>query len=126
MSETGRIKKLTPRQHRAIAALLSCQTAREAAIQAKVAERTLYRWTAKPAFQEELKRFRRELYEQTTNRLIAGREKALDALYELMTSSGQSIAKRMAAANWLDYMEKTVENQELEVRLSKLEAELKP
>jgi len=50
MEENGNLNELTDKQRRAIAALLSEPTAKQAAIALKVGETTLYRWMSEAAF----------------------------------------------------------------------------
>lgn len=46
---------LTPKQRRGLAAILTYPTMAEAALQARVGEKTLYRWLQLPQFAAELK-----------------------------------------------------------------------
>jgi hypothetical protein len=118
----ARRKGLTPRQHRAISALIAAKSHVEAAEVAGVGERTLYRWLADPAFRAELSQAEGELIDLATRRLIDLQEAAIDALDETLDAGAASPGVRLRAASLvLDYLLKLRELRTLEKRLSDLE-----
>jgi hypothetical protein len=114
--------KLTLRKKKAIAALLEAKSIIEAAIIAKVGERTLRRWLAEDStFQEGLTRAGDDLINSATRRLIHGQEAALDTLEKVMSGSSKDEQRRLAAQGWLELTLKWQEQRILTQRLATLE-----
>ena len=111
--------KLTPRQRRAIAALLSERDIKAAAEAAKVGYRTLLRWLDDPDFRAALVQAERDLVDGTTRRLVAGQDKALDVLDNVMDGL-KDTDRRQAAQAWLDYTLK-YKDLDIEARVIALE-----
>jgi hypothetical protein len=123
MAENGSAGgELTPRQRRAIAALLASRDVKAAAAAASVGERTLYRWLAQdPQFRAALTQAETELIGESTRRLIAGQALALDTLEGLMAGAQRDSDRRLAAAAWLDFVLRWRELTNVEQRLAELE-----
>jgi hypothetical protein len=112
---------LTPRQKRAITALLTESDAKAAAVSAKVGYRTLCRWLTFEYFRQALTAAEGAALDATTRRLLAGQSKALDALEGLIKSSQSETVKRQAAVNWLDTLLKLLELRNIEQRVTAIE-----
>ena len=89
---------LTPKQKKAVAALLTSRTQAEAAKTAQVGERTLKRWLAederfKAAYQHAL----RDLIAKASAKLSKGTDEAIDALLDV-AACGESESARVSAA----------------------------
>jgi transposase len=115
---------LTRKQTKAISALLACQTIAEAAEMAGVSDRTIYRWIEMPEFRGALRTAAHETIGETVRRLAAGRDEALNTLYRLMTGAERESDQRLAAATWLQVDRDTQRLEEIEQRLTVLEAEV--
>lgn len=121
MSENDR--KLTPRQKRAIAALLSSKSVRDAALVAEVSERQLYRWFERPDFQAALLEAESAAIDAETRRLVGLSEVAVSALEKLLTNPGTTNLVRLRAIQARsDIMLRMLEMRALEQRLTALES----
>jgi hypothetical protein len=83
MATNGNPEKLTPRQRRAIAALLSSRDVKAAALAAKVGARTLYRWLDDQSFRNALSAAESEAIDTATRRLIGLEDSAVDAFTDV-------------------------------------------
>lgn len=119
MSEN--VAKLPRNQRRAIAALLESRSIVEAAAACRLNEKTLQRYMADPAFKTALLRAESELLDQTTRRLLAGQEKALTTLENLIDGAEKDSDQRLAAVAWLDLSMKLRDLHDIERRLTDLE-----
>ncbi len=121
----GKPDELTPRQERALAALLTSRSLAAAARQAEVCESTLRRWMKKPVFQAELEQTRRESFSRAVGKLRRVADHAVEVLDSVMQDSTVTPAMRIRAAQLaLRYSSPTVGTQgaeELEKRQAKLE-----
>lgn len=118
MTENG---TLTPKQHRAITALLTERDIRSAATAAGVGERTLWRWLGNPVFRAFLAATEGEVIDAATRRLLSLQDSAIDALEDVL-KNGNHTNKRQAAQAILDTMLKVRELRNIESRLAALEA----
>ncbi len=117
--------KLSARQEQAIAALLIEPTVTAAAAKANVPERTLYRWLDEPAFTAAYRAARRKAVKQTVARLQCASAPVVSLLLQLAASDQTPAMARVAACRAvLDYTFKAVELEDLDERLSELEARL--
>ena len=117
--------KLNARQERAIAALLVEPTVTAAAAKANVPERTLYRWLDEPAFTAAYRAVRRKAVKQTVARLQRASAPVVSILLQLAASEQTPAAARIAACRAvLEYTFKAVELEDLDERLSELEARM--
>jgi hypothetical protein len=116
---------LTPKQHRAIVALLTTPALSAAAEKAGVCSKTLTRWMGEPAFLAELKDKQSEVIDQASVRLVGGLEIALNTLVRLMLSAESESVRRAAASEWLDKCLTLREQTDIERRLAILEKDVK-
>lgn len=114
-------QKLSPKQLKAIGAMLLCQTLPEAAAMTGVSVRTLSRWKEQPAFQEALKVASNSVMDEAVRRLVAGWQVALDTLYRIMTEGKREADQRIAAVAWLDETKESVDLENHEIRITAIE-----
>jgi transposase-like protein len=113
---------VTPKQRKAIAALLSSRTIQDAAKAAKVSERTLYRWMNNPDFRAALADAESDAIDQATRRLIDLQDAAIDALKSLLTNKKASPWVKLQAAQMvLNSVPKRREQNKVESELEELE-----
>ncbi len=127
MQDTDR--RVTPKQEKAITALLAQPTIAAAARAAGVNPATIYRWLAKPAFEVAYRTARREAVGQAIARLQQVSRHAVTVLVNVMASKETPPATRVAAAKTvLETAIKAVELEDLAARLAALERqmEMKP
>jgi hypothetical protein len=115
---------ITTKQQKAIAALLSEPTLGKAAKAAGIGERTLYNWLNEPNFKAALRSAEKELLDNVTRRLAAGQVLALDTLQKLIQSARHESTKLRASVSWLELSLKFRDMQDIEDRLTALEAAL--
>jgi AcrR family transcriptional regulator len=123
-------RNLTPKQLKAIAALLATSTREEAASAAGVSPATLYRWLKDDGFREEYRDERYRVVGHVVGELLAKASAAVTALGEGLEDS--DINARLRAARFvLDYVLKGTEldrrlheQEELEARLDAIEEAL--
>jgi DNA mismatch repair ATPase MutS len=116
---------LTPKQHKALAALLTEPTVIAAAAKVGIGERTLHTWLHEPAFDEAYTAMRHEAVGQAVGRLQHATGIAVDALIEVLDTeyTPAPAAVRVSAAKViLDYAIRFRELDEIERRLAELEA----
>lgn len=112
--------ELTPQQEKALAALLSSPSIREAAKACDSGETTLYRWLREDPFKRAYAEARRRHMEQATTVLQQASTEAVETLRKNL-SCGVPAAEISAARTILDMGFRGVEIQELEARLSAIE-----
>lgn len=122
-------KKLTPKQARAVEAIMSEPTVRGAARKAGIGHATLYRWLAEPAFAEALREARGRAFERTMAGLAAAAELAVNVLREILgddAAAAREIAaiRIRAARSALDGMLRAHTQIETEERLRRIEEQL--
>jgi len=115
-------KVLSTKQIKAIAALLSERTARDACKLAGISEKTLYVWMGDPVFREALKTAEAGVLDTVTRRLTSGQALALDTLEKLIQSARHESTKLTAALSWLNMYIKYRDMSDVEQRLAVLEA----
>ena len=93
-------KQLTSRQHRAVESLIVGTSISDAAKQANINERTLYRWLQQEEFQSAVRRIRQLSLTQLATHLqhMAGR--AAGTLDEIMEDKNATSASRVSAARY--------------------------
>jgi phage terminase small subunit len=119
-------RKLTTKQARAIAVLLSCRTTAEAAERAKVGKRTLDRWLTDPVFKSALASAEGDLIDAAARRLLYAQEAAIETLAAIMTTSSNAAGVRVRAAQII--IESALKLRELrsfEQRLQALETNIR-
>lgn len=108
-------------QKRAIAALLEHKTIIDAAYACRLSEKTLQRYLDDPAFRAALTAAETAVIDDAGRRLIAGQQKALDTLDELITEAVKESDRRLAATTWLEFALRLRELKNIEARLANLE-----
>ena len=112
---------LTPKQERAIAALITSKTLEEAAQRAGVSPRTLYRWQHEdPLFQVEWRSARRAALDAGLAALQSGVGEAVQVLRESLKERNPHVRIR-AALGLLEHGLAANAQLELEARLKALE-----
>ena len=115
--------KISPQQQRAIAALLSSRNVADAAKQANVGERTLFRWLDDPTFKAHLASAEGNLIDVATRRLLQYQDAAITVVATIMADQRHPAGVRLRAATAvIDYMLRLRELRNVEQRLTTLEA----
>src|SRR5687768_11458907 len=105
---------LSANQHRAISALLSESSVREAAKSAKVSTQTLFRWLKDEAFNKTYMNARRQATMQAIAHLQQSSTKAVKTLCDIMDNTQASTSSRVTAAKTvLELSMKSVEIEDL-------------
>ena len=110
---------LTPRQERAIAALLTAPDQSAAATAAGIGRRTLTRWLATPKFREAYREASARRLWDTIGQLRATSADALASLRNALQSNNEHVRVRAAVA--LLELAVKVDNEELAARVTALE-----
>ena len=125
MSENGSVS-LSPRQHRAILALLTQPTVAAAAMSSGVGQSTLYKWLGEPPFRQALAQAEGEAGAAAGRRLAVLAETALDTVADVMADPTTPAPVRVRAAEViLSNLLKYREIVGFEGRLTDLEKELR-
>ncbi len=114
---------LTPKQHKALAALLSEPTVTAAAANVGIGERTLHTWLHEPTFADAYTALRHDAVALAVGRLQHATGSAVDALVDVLdTLPPAPAAVRVSAAKVvLEYALRFRELDELETRIAQLE-----
>lgn len=114
---------LSPKQHRAISALLTCNGITEAAAVAEVDPRTIGRWLKQPAFRAALTAAESDLIDGATRRLLRLQDGALQVVEGFLdaASTAPEGVKLRAALAALDHLLKLRSLRDIEQRLQALE-----
>ncbi len=115
---------LTPRQRRAIEALLVAPSVAAAAVQARCGERTLHRWLGDARFREALAEAQRAQRRAVSDALRREALAAVDTLAAVMGDTGASPSARVAASRTVLDMMMRDDTADLVERLERLEAAL--
>lgn len=116
-------ESLSPKQQRAIFALLSEPTLEDAAKQTGVQRTTLWRWLQEPDFRSSYMQARRLAVQRAIARTQAVTSEAVETLREIMSDKSAKGSERVAAAKAIiDYAFKGVELEDLAQRLEAVEA----
>ena len=119
-------EQLTPRQQRAVESLIVGTSIRDAAVHAKINERTLYRWLQQEEFQSAVRRARQLSLTQLATHLqhMAGR--AAGTLDEVMLDKNATSASRVSAARYsMEMYYKAATLEDVQERLMTMEKRLK-
>jgi hypothetical protein len=115
--------KLPGKQAAALAALLAHPTVRDAARAAQVAEGTLWRYLADPAFAAHYQEARRQATEHLIARLTADSTKAARVLLEVAEDTNAPASARVSAARTIiEQALRGAELRDLVTRIDALEA----
>lgn len=113
---------MTPKQERALAALLLCPTAREAAKTAGLSESALRRYKQDPEFQAEYRKRCNELLEAACAKAKSALPPAIERLNRIAQDDKQQPREQIAAARAvLEYGLRLIEANDFEQRLRALE-----
>ena len=116
-------KKLKPKQEAAILALLTARTVEEAASTAGVPPRTLHRWMREPVFDAGLREAKRAAFGQGIARLHQMCSAAVTTLGRVMVDAKTPPATKVRAADSiLNHTARAIEIEDVEARVSALEA----
>jgi hypothetical protein len=91
-------EKLTPKQERALVALLDCGEIQAASVRAGISDVTLWRWLQQPAFQTRYRAARRQLVETAIAQLQSDCSIATRVLREVAEDKEAPASSRVAAA----------------------------
>jgi len=120
----GHGEKYGRKKEQAIAALLTTTNLEKAAQAAGIGVTTLRRWMRNPEFNKEYLQARREGLAQATARLQQSSGPAAATLLKLMVDATMPPAIRLRAADYvLKHGIKTLQDDDLEARLSRLETD---
>jgi transposase-like protein len=115
-------EELGRRKEAAIVELLSQRNVEEAARAAGIGARTLYRWMKEPDFDAAYRTARRAAFSQSAARLQQMCSAAVTTLGKIMVDPNSPVASRVRAADSvLDHAAKSIELEDIEVRVSELE-----
>lgn len=117
---TDKHSKLNNRQLLAIPRILSSPSVEEGCKKARVSRTTFYAWLKDNDFKTELKHQRDEMIKDALDRLKCAITKATTELIKLMDSSREDI-KRLACRDIIGYALKSIEIDDIEQRLDKVE-----
>ncbi len=118
---------LSPKQDKALVALLTEPTISAAAKKAGIGERTLHTWLSKGDFATKYRTARRQAVGQAIGRLQQVSSKAVDALLEVIDTEytpAPPAVRVSAASKILDLAMKAVELEDLAERLAPLEQQM--
>jgi transposase-like protein len=119
---TGHGAKFGRKQEEAIAALLTQRNVEEAARTVGVAPKTLLRWLQIPEFQTAYRKARRDAHGQSIARLQQATSAAVSTLLKVMVDpSTPPSTKVRAADSVLDHSAKSIELEDIEIRVTELE-----
>lgn len=116
-------KKLSPKQEKAIVAVLNARTIEEGLRAVKIGKSTFYGWLKQSVFAEAYQQARREIVRQAYAILERNLSGAVDTLAGLLKSEDDRI-KRLAAVNIIELYSKHAETEDIEKRLKALEGKI--
>jgi hypothetical protein len=126
MADSGiQTKELTPAQLKAVAAIVSSRSVRDAAKHCKTPERTLHRWLALDHFKAAIASEESGLIDYSMRTTLLLQEKAITTIEAILDDQTAPASIRLRAAlGVLDMSVKLRELRDLEIRLVALEAAL--
>ena len=117
---------MTDRQMKALRALVSSSTRREAAEKAGISESTMRNYLLDPEFESEYERVLQSLVEDATSAAKMALSPALSTLMEIVEDVTENAPTRVSAARAaLEFSLKVIEKTELQKKLAELEAVLR-
>jgi hypothetical protein len=121
-STGGSEPKLTPKQEKAIAALLAHPTIKEAAAAVGIGESSILRWMGQDYFHSAYLEARRSAVQQAIARAQVITSDAMKVLHEVMQDTSQIGSTRVSAAKAaMDYAIRGIELEDHEQRLQEIE-----
>jgi hypothetical protein len=122
----GHGSKFGRKKEEAIVALLTQKNTEEAARVAGIGTTTLVRWLKLPEFQTAFREARRAAFSQSIARLQQASSVAVSVLLKVMVDPDSPTSSRVRAAEVvLDRASKAIELEDLDHRISELEAAVK-
>jgi hypothetical protein len=119
------VTKLKPKQEDAIAALLSNRSVEDAARAVKITPRTLYRWLKEPDFDAAYRQTRRAAFGQCVARLQQASSAAVSVMLKILADASAPASARLRAADMIvAHAAKAIEIEDVEARVSALEASI--
>lgn len=120
-------KKLTPKQIKAIPVILSASSISEGCLKAGISRDTFYVWWQIPAFKDEFTRQRTEAIDEALHILKASLTEAVSTLQGLLKAQGLpgEGTRLKAAIAIVESALRSIEIENLEVRISELERSLR-
>ncbi len=123
MADSAPIDKLTPRQQKALIALLGSASIAKAAAESDIPERTIHAWLRDPDFEAAYRQARRDAVRAATAALQRASGAAVTVIAQLMVNTSTPPAVRLAAASKvLELAIASVELDDVLARLAALEA----
>jgi hypothetical protein len=120
---TGHGAKFGRKKEEAIAALLTQRNVEEAAKSIGISTHTLVRWLKVPEFQAEYREARRAAFGQSIARLQQASSAAVSVLLKIMVDPNSPASTRVRAADSvLNHAKHAIEIEDIDVRVSALEA----
>ena len=120
---TGHGSKFGRKKEEAIAALLTQRNIEEAARVTGIGTQTLLRWLKVPEFKAAYLEARREVVSQANARLQQATSAAVSTLFKIMIDAAAPASTRVRAADRiLDHAKYAIELEDIEIRVSALEA----
>lgn len=113
--------ELTPRQHKAIVALISSKNIGKACEVAGISRTTMDRWLENDLFIQRLSEQKTRAIDATSRALLAGQEDALNVLRDLMFNATSEAVRRLAANDWLNHSQSFNGLAQFDFRLTQLE-----
>ncbi len=121
--KTNGENKLTAKQTHAIPFIVSSPTYTQGCRRARINKCTLYKWLKIPEFKTELDRHRDEVASEAFGVLTQNVTKAVESLAGLLDNEDDRL-KRLAAKDVIDFIIRHKENEDLDRRLTSIEARL--
>jgi|SRR5579872_262422 len=119
---TGHGAKFGRKKEQAIAALLTQRTTEDAARSVGIGPATLLRWLKEPEFDTAYRAARRAAFSQSIARLQQASSAAVATLLKIMVDQNAPASTRVRAADSvLDHAAKSIEIEDIEVRVAALE-----
>lgn len=112
---------LNAKQNKALRAIITTPTIKEAADVSGISERTIYRYINDPQFMTAYRSLKSEIMRGVTNKIQLSSTTAIDTLVDVMENSKSDIARVQAASKILDLTYQTYETEDLEARLDAIE-----
>ena len=116
----GSASKLTPKQRRTLAAILTARTYEDAIKAARIGRHTFYNYLKQPHFKAELDRQLNDLTDGAFNQLKSAAGDAVDTLRTLLNSESENVRLRASQAI-IDYVIKARELGDISARLDEIE-----
>jgi hypothetical protein len=119
----GHDTKFSRKMEEAVAALLTQRNIEEAARAAGIGPATLLRWQKEPEFQKAYRAARRAAHGQSIARLQQATSAAVSTLLKVMVDANTPASTKVRAADSvLNHSAKAMEIEDIDVRVSALEA----